>query len=57
MRASAAPYGGTMAGIGRFSLVALDCPDPQSLAAFQPGKNIRVFLDPAGHPFCLVRGA
>lgn len=119
-----------MAGIGRFSVVALGCPDPQGLAAFyraltgweidyddgdwvqlrsdhgatiafqkvpdfqppvwpgsdqpqqahidfdvddldeaeqqvvalgavkaefQPGKNFRVFLDPSGHPFCLVR--
>jgi catechol 2,3-dioxygenase-like lactoylglutathione lyase family enzyme len=120
-----------MAGIARLSLVALDCPDPQGLAAFysaitgweldddsgdwvqlrsdagatlafqraaeneppiwpsaerpqqlhldfdvpdlevgeqqvlalgarkadfQPGgSNFRVFLDPAGHPFCLVR--
>lgn len=22
--------------------------------AFQPGETFRVFLDPAGHPFCLV---
>lgn len=118
-----------MVGIGRFSLVALDCPDPQALATFyaqitgweiehdggdwvqlgsdagatiafqlapdhrapvwpsseqpqqahldfdvpdldtaekqvlelgarkaeaQPGTSFRVFLDPAGHPFCLV---
>jgi catechol 2,3-dioxygenase-like lactoylglutathione lyase family enzyme len=118
-----------MAGIARFSLVALDCPDPTSLAAFyssitgwpvaedcdgwvelrsengatiafqrvvdhhppvwpgeehpqqlhldfdvmdldvgeeqvlalgarkteyQPGETFRVYLDPAGHPFCLV---
>lgn len=117
-----------MAPIARFSLVALDCPDPQALAAFysqitgweiddgdgwvqlrsgggatiafqrvhdhqppawpsadrpqqahidfdvddldageaqilaigarkaevQPGETFRVFLDPAGHPFCLV---
>ena len=120
-----------MAGIARFSLVALDCPDPQALAEFysavtgwpvdgdgddddwvqlsssggatvafqlapdhqppvwpsaehpqqahldfdvpdldigeqqvlalgarkpefQPGDTWRVFLDPAGHPFCLV---
>jgi catechol 2,3-dioxygenase-like lactoylglutathione lyase family enzyme len=118
-----------MAGIARFSLVALDCADPQGLAAFysavtggeidhdggswvqlrsdagatiafqqvadhrppqwpgserpqqlhldfdvadldagegqvlalgarkaqiQPGRNFRVYLDPAGHPFCLV---
>jgi predicted enzyme related to lactoylglutathione lyase len=25
-------------------------------AEFQPGTTFRVFLDPAGHPFCLVRG-
>ncbi len=24
-------------------------------AAVQPGTTFRVFLDPAGHPFCLVR--
>ena len=120
-----------MDGIARFSLVALDCPDPQALAAFyaaitgwevedgghwvqlrsdvgatiafqrapdhqppvwpsadrpqqahldfdvddldageeqvlaigarkaevQPGESFRVYLDPAGHPFCLVRAA
>jgi hypothetical protein len=23
-------------------------------AEFQPGTTFRVFLDPAGHPFCLV---
>ncbi len=23
-------------------------------AEFQPGKNFRVYLDPVGHPFCLV---
>jgi catechol 2,3-dioxygenase-like lactoylglutathione lyase family enzyme len=120
----------TVAAIGRFSLVALDCPDPHALGAFygaitgwdiedddgdwvqlrgdggatiafqlvphhrppiwpghehpqqlhldfdvddldrgeaavlalgarkadvQPGTSFRVFLDPAGHPFCLVR--
>lgn len=22
----------------------------------QPGESFRVYLDPAGHPFCLVRG-
>ncbi len=119
-----------MNGIARFSLVALDCPDPQALADFyaqltgfdldydggdwvqlrsdtgatlafqhapdhqppewpsadrpqqahldfdvvdldqaeaqvlaigarktehQPGESFRVFLDPAGHPFCLVQ--
>jgi catechol 2,3-dioxygenase-like lactoylglutathione lyase family enzyme len=118
-----------MTGIARFSLAAIDCPDPQALAAFysaitgwpvgpdggdwvelrgdtgatiafqlapdhqppvwpsadrpqqvhldfdvpdldvgeeqvlalgarktefQPGETFRVFLDPAGHPFCLV---
>lgn len=121
-----------MSGIARFSLVALDCPDPQELAQFymaitgwnldfdngrwvqlrsdggatlafqrapdhrpptwpngdppqqlhldfdvpdldegearvleigarkatvQPSDEFRVFLDPAGHPFCLVRSA
>jgi catechol 2,3-dioxygenase-like lactoylglutathione lyase family enzyme len=24
-------------------------------AAFQPGEDFRVYLDPAGHPFCLVK--
>ena len=24
-------------------------------AAIQPGETFRVFLDPAGHPFCLIR--
>ena len=24
-------------------------------AAYQPGTTFRVFLDPAGHPFCLCR--
>jgi catechol 2,3-dioxygenase-like lactoylglutathione lyase family enzyme len=24
---------------------------------FQPGETFRVFLDPAGHPFCLVLGS
>lgn len=24
-------------------------------AEYQPGTSFRVFLDPAGHPFCLVR--
>jgi len=26
-----------------------------TLAEFQPQDNVRVFLDPAGHPFCLYR--
>lgn len=26
-------------------------------ADFQPGVDFRVFFDPAGHPFCLVRSA
>jgi catechol 2,3-dioxygenase-like lactoylglutathione lyase family enzyme len=26
-------------------------------AEVQPGKTFRVYLDPAGHPFCLVLGA
>lgn len=24
-----------------------------SLAAYQPQPDVRVYLDPAGHPFCL----
>ena len=26
-----------------------------SAASYQPGETFRVFLDPVGHPFCLVR--
>ena len=26
------------------------------LADYQPQENVRVLLDPAGHPFCLYRG-
>ena len=26
-----------------------------TLAKFQPQEQVRVFLDPAGHPFCLSR--
>lgn len=26
-------------------------------ASFQPSEDFRVFLDPAGHPFCLVRAS
>ena len=26
-----------------------------TLAQYQPGETFRVFLDPVGHPFCLVR--
>ena len=26
-----------------------------TVAAAQPQENVRVLLDPAGHPFCLVR--
>ena len=28
-----------------------------TLAAFQPQEDVRVHLDPAGHPFCLFLGA
>ncbi|MGH3327811.1 MAG: VOC family protein [Streptomycetales bacterium] len=28
-----------------------------TLAAYQPQDNVRVLLDPAGHPFCLYLGA
>ncbi len=27
------------------------------VAPYQPQENVRVMLDPAGHPFCLYRGA
>ena len=27
------------------------------LAAYQPQDNVRVMLDPAGHPFCLYKNA
>ncbi len=33
--------------------VVLDAPDGVALADYQPQDNVRVFLDPAGHPFCL----
>lgn len=39
----------------------LDAAEPQVVALgatraeHQPGENFRVFLDPAGHPFCLCR--
>jgi len=26
-----------------------------ALAAYQPQDDVRVYLDPAGHPFCLFR--
>jgi hypothetical protein len=48
---------------------AIEAPDPSALARFysellalgatpaatQPHENVRVLLDPAGHPFCLCR--
>jgi catechol 2,3-dioxygenase-like lactoylglutathione lyase family enzyme len=43
-----------------FDVPDLDAAEEQVLAAgarkheVQPGKTFRVFLDPAGHPFCLV---
>ncbi len=45
-----------------FDVDDLDAGEEQVLALgarkaeFQPGTSFRVFLDPAGHPFCLVRG-
>jgi hypothetical protein len=27
-----------------------------TLAEFQPQEDVRVVLDPAGHPFCLFQG-
>ncbi|MGH8964938.1 MAG: VOC family protein, partial [Actinomycetes bacterium] len=46
-----------------FDVPDLDAAEPQVVALgarkheIQPGESFRVFLDPAGHPFCLVRGA
>jgi catechol 2,3-dioxygenase-like lactoylglutathione lyase family enzyme len=43
-----------------FDVADLDAAEEQVLALgarkadFQPGESFRVFLDPAGHPFCLV---
>ena len=43
-----------------FDVVDLDVGEAQVLALgarkteFQPGTTFRVFLDPVGHPFCLV---
>jgi predicted enzyme related to lactoylglutathione lyase len=43
-----------------FDVADLDVGEQQVLAlgarkaAFQPGETFRVFIDPAGHPFCLV---
>jgi catechol 2,3-dioxygenase-like lactoylglutathione lyase family enzyme len=43
-----------------FDVDDLDVAEQQALslgarkAEVQPGKTFRVFLDPAGHPFCLV---
>jgi len=44
-----------------FAVADLDVAEAQLLAigarkhAVQPGESFRVYLDPAGHPFCLVR--
>jgi catechol 2,3-dioxygenase-like lactoylglutathione lyase family enzyme len=44
-----------------FDVPDLDAAEPAVLALgarkhdVQPGTNFRVYLDPAGHPFCLVR--
>jgi Glyoxalase-like domain len=43
-----------------FDVVDLDIGEQQVLALgarkpeFQPGETFRVYIDPAGHPFCLV---
>jgi predicted enzyme related to lactoylglutathione lyase len=45
-----------------FDVADLDAAEEQVLALgarkaeTQPGQSFRVYLDPAGHPFCLVRG-
>ena len=44
-----------------FDVIDLDAGEAQLVeigarrAEVQPGTSFRVFLDPAGHPFCLVR--
>ncbi|MEU6709852.1 VOC family protein [Nonomuraea sp. NPDC046802] len=53
-----------MKGFAEFRSVVLDCPDPKRLADFYakllgwPSEegSFRVFLGPAGHPFCLRVG-
>ena len=34
----------------------IDAPDANALADFQPQDDLRVCLDPAGHPLCLYLG-
>jgi hypothetical protein len=46
--------------IGRLDLLIIDCPDPSALAlgatkAGSETETFRVYLDPAGHPFCLIK--
>ena len=44
-----------------FEVADLDASEPKVLAlgatkaAYQPGQDFRVYLDPAGHPFCLCQ--
>ena len=38
----------------RLSGVVLSSPEPRELADFQPQDDVRVLLDPDGHPFCLA---
>jgi predicted enzyme related to lactoylglutathione lyase len=37
--------------LGEHQVLELGATKPE----FQPGGNFRVFLDPVGHPFCLVK--
>ncbi len=43
-----------------FSVTDLDSAEAKAIAmgatkhAFQPGETFRVYLDPVGHPFCLI---
>lgn len=47
----------------RISSTVLGTPDPRALAeahgarqaAYQPQDDVRVMVDPAGHPFCLFQ--
>jgi hypothetical protein len=34
--------------------VESDCPIPQQLHLDDPEEPLRVYADPAGHPFCII---
>ena len=58
------PFAETREFLGGYDIIDvpdLDAAEPAVLALgarkhdVQPGETFRVYLDPAGHPFCLVR--